>query len=103
MTPHLAARYRTTLLERHAGFLSSRFAAAHAPPSILIPFLDWSLQPHLDQPEDVPVRDAHGDQLEKFGMRNGIEVLGQVSVHHIGRIPFLSMPWTILMASSALF
>jgi site-specific DNA recombinase len=36
-------------------------AAAHALPTILISFLDWSLQPHLDEPEDGPVRDARCD------------------------------------------
>ena len=59
-------------------------ASRQARSSILIPFLDWSLQPHLYEPECVPVRDAYRYRLEKFGMGNGVEILGQIGVHHIG-------------------
>ena len=36
----------------------------------LVDLLDRRLQPHLDQPQEVPIADATGERLEEFGVRD---------------------------------
>src|SRR5205823_7292242 len=49
----------------------------HAPPSptIAVRLLDRRLQPHPDQPQDVPIDDASRHRFEKLRMRDRVEVL----------------------------
>jgi hypothetical protein len=50
--------------------------AANDPPlSVAIPLLDWRLEPHLDECQDVPIDDAPGHALHQVPVRNVIEVL----------------------------
>src|SRR6266481_6347458 len=56
-------------------------------PPVTIPFLDRRFQPQLDQPKHCAVRDPASYRLHQLAVRNRIEVLGQVSVHHIGVAP----------------
>jgi hypothetical protein len=56
----------------------------HASRPITVPLLDRSLEPHLDKTQDVPIDDAPSHTLHQLGMRNGVEVLGQIGIHHIG-------------------
>jgi hypothetical protein len=43
-------------------------------PPANVDLLDRCLQPHLDQPQEVPIADATRERLEEFGMRDLIEV-----------------------------
>src|SRR6266478_9851550 len=52
--------------------------------AVLIPFRDWNLQPHLDQTQHVPIDYPPSYTLKQFGVWNGIKVLRQIGVHHIG-------------------
>ena len=69
----LASRGLATRLGRAA---LVALAAAHAPGSVFIPFLDWRFQPHLDEAQHIAVHDTAGDRFEKLGVRNRIEVFG---------------------------
>jgi hypothetical protein len=42
------------------------------PPSP-VDLLDRRFQPHLDQPQEVPIADPAGERLEEFGVRDFIE------------------------------
>jgi site-specific DNA recombinase len=42
------------------------------------------LQPHLDQLQDEAITDPPGQRLQEFGMRDRVEVAGQVAVDHLG-------------------
>ncbi|MGC1296602.1 MAG: recombinase family protein [Alloacidobacterium sp.] len=52
--------------------------------SVLVPLLDRNLQPHLNQMQHVPIDNPPSQALHQFGVWNGIKVLRQISVHHIG-------------------
>src|SRR5260370_19948247 len=54
------------------------------PFAVLIPFRDWNLQPHPDQTPHVPIDYPPSYTLQQFGVWNGIKVLRQIGVHHIG-------------------
>ena len=45
-------------------------AAAHAPGSVLILFLDRCLQPHLDEAQHIAVHDTSGDRFKELGVRD---------------------------------
>ena len=77
-------RARDTALRRAA---SAALAAAHAPFSVAIPFLDRRFQPQLDQPQHVPVDDASGHRFEEVRVRNRVEVFRQIGVYHVGVAP----------------
>ena len=62
-------------------------AATHAPGPVPVPFLDRRLQPQLDQPQHVPIHDTAGHRFEEVGVRNRIEVLGQIGINHVGIAP----------------
>src|SRR6202051_2011327 len=62
-------------------------AAAHVPGSIRVPFLDRRPQPHLDEAQDVSIHDTPGYRLYQLGMRNRIEVLGQIGINYISVTP----------------
>src|SRR6202140_318244 len=66
---------------------SSAYATTCAPLPVTIPFLDRRFQPQLDQPQHCPVRDPASYRLHQLAVRNRIEVLGQVSVPHVGVAP----------------
>ena len=59
-------------------------AAAHAPSSVAVPFLDRRFQPQLDQLQHVPVDDASGHRFEEVRMRDRVEISRQISVDNIG-------------------
>ena len=69
----------------------SALAALHAPRSVLVPFLDRRFEPHLDQMQHVPVDDAPGDRLHQVPVRDRVEILRQIGVHHV-RMPRQKMP-----------
>ncbi len=71
-------------LRRAAGLA---LAAHHAPLVIAVPFLAWHLEPQLDQPQHVPVNDAPGHTLQEIPVRDRVEVLRQIGVHHVGVAP----------------
>src|SRR5262245_14701146 len=53
----------------------------------MAPFVDLfhrCLQPHLDQLQDEAIADPSGQRFQEFGMRNRVEVTGQVAVDHLG-------------------
>jgi hypothetical protein len=39
-----------------------------------VDLLDRRLQPHLDQPQEVPVADAPGQRSDQLGMRDTVKV-----------------------------
>jgi site-specific DNA recombinase len=52
--------------------------------AVLVQFLDRNRKPHLNQMQHVPIDHSPGDTLHQFAVWNRIEVLGQISVNHIG-------------------
>ena len=52
-------------------------------PSPLVRLLRRRLEPHPDQMQHVPVNDAARHGAEKFNMRNGVEVRGQIRVDDV--------------------
>jgi site-specific DNA recombinase len=52
--------------------------------AVFVPLRDRNLQPHLDQMQHVPIDDPPCYALHEFGVWNGIKVLRQIGVHHIG-------------------
>src|SRR5512144_874530 len=65
---------------RRAAALASR----HAPPPVVVALFDRRRQPQLDQPQHVPVDNAACHRPHQLAMRDRVEVLGQIGVHHIG-------------------
>ncbi len=68
-------------LRRAAGAL---LAAAHAPSPLRVRFLDRCLEPHLDEAQDMAVDDPCRDRTKQFVVRDRVEILRQVGVHHVG-------------------
>src|SRR5579875_3367229 len=56
----------------------------HSPIPFLIPLLDRSFQPPLDQTQHVPIDDSLRHRMHQWAVGNGIEVFGQIRVDHIG-------------------
>ena len=54
--------------------------ANHPPLPVAIPFLDRRLEPHLDKGQDVPIHDPPGNATHQLGVRDRIEVLGEVGI-----------------------
>src|SRR6267143_285506 len=52
--------------------------------AVFIPLRNRNLQPHLDQTQHVPINYPPSHTLQQFGVWNGIKVLRQIGVHHIG-------------------
>ena len=52
--------------------------------SFLIFLFNRDLEPHLDQTQHLPIYDSPCDALHQFAVRNGIEVLGQIGINHVG-------------------
>jgi site-specific DNA recombinase len=50
----------------------------------LVGLFNRRLQPHLDQMQHLPIADAARDAPYELGVRDRIEVLGQISVYHFG-------------------
>ena len=48
-------------------------------------------QPHLDQPQEVPIADAARQRFDEFGVRDAVEVAGQIGIDHLG-MPRVHMP-----------
>src|ERR1700689_5262361 len=66
-------------------------AATHAPFPVAIPFLDWCLQPQLDQPQHIPANDASGRRFEEARVRDVVEVFRKTGVNTL-RIPPANKP-----------
>ena len=73
-------------------------ATRHAPRSVTIPLLDRCLEPQLDQLQHVAVDDAPRHRPHQVLMRNRVEVLRQIGVHHLG-VALAEQPCTSLIAS----
>jgi len=58
-------------------------ATCQPSPSLIIHFLHRGLQPPLDQGQNVAVAEAPGNRLHQFPVGNGVEVSGQIGVHHL--------------------
>jgi hypothetical protein len=58
-------------------------ATRHAPPSLLVPFLDGRLQPHLDEVQHRAIDHASSDTLQQLLVRDGVEIFRQVRVDHL--------------------
>jgi hypothetical protein len=63
---------------------AAAFATRHAPRSVTITLLDRCLEPQLDQLQHVPVDDAPRHRPHQVLMRNPVEILRQVGIHHLG-------------------
>lgn len=59
-------------------------AAPVSSPSLLVLFPDRSLEPHPDEVQDAPIRDALGEHSQEFRMGNGVEVLRDIGVNDGG-------------------
>ena len=59
-------------------------ASRHAPPSSIVPLFDGRFQPHLDQMQHMAVHHAAGHRLQQIGVRDRLEILRQIGIHHIG-------------------
>src|SRR5216683_250436 len=74
-------------------------ATRHAPPPLLIPFLDRRFQPHLNESQHCAIDHASSDTLHQLLVRDGVEILRQVRVddlriavaqspmHRLDRVP----------------
>jgi site-specific DNA recombinase len=60
------------------------FAAAHAPPPVRVRFLDRCLEPLLQRAQHMAIDNPRRDRAKQLGVRDRVEVLRQVGVHHIG-------------------
>ena len=63
---------------------AAAFATRHAPGPVAVTLLDRCLEPQLDQPQHVAVDDAPRHRPHQLLMRNRVEVLRQVGIHHLG-------------------
>src|SRR5438067_11701370 len=59
------------------------FAARQPLPSLLIPFLDRHLQPHLQQMQHMLIDDPPRHTLHQRGMWNGVKVFRQIGINDI--------------------
>jgi len=57
------------------------------PGSVCVVLLDWRLEPHLDEAQDVAIHNTSGHRLEEVRVRNRIEVARQIGVYDIGVAP----------------
>ena len=63
---------------------SSLFRVVRWRSPLLVGLFHRCLQPHLDQPQDAAVADPPGHRFHQLGMRDAVEVTGQVRVDHLG-------------------
>ena len=70
---------------------SSLFRVVRCVPPPLVGLFHRCLQPHLDQPQEVPIADASRQRFHEFGVRDAVEVAGQVGIDHL-RMPRVHMP-----------
>jgi site-specific DNA recombinase len=66
------------------GAIPAALASPHAPPPVVATLLDRGFEPQLDQPQHVPVDDAARHRPHQLAMRDRVEILRQIGVHHIG-------------------
>ena len=93
MAPHLPAQDEAPHVEvagqwRERRPLRDAFALLARPvraalAALAVVLLDRHLQPRLDEPEHPPVADAPREALQKLGVRNLAEVVGQVALDHL--------------------
>ena len=62
-----------------------------ARPTPFVGLFHWCHEPHLDQPQEVPIADAPGQRLQELGVWDAVEVTRQVGVDDLG-VPRVDQP-----------